>query len=50
MNAVQVSFTNIFETEQIPDTGDHVPVAVFAALLVGSGALLALLLKKRRTA
>lgn len=50
VNAVQVGFTNIFETEQIPDTGDDMPVAVFAVLLVSSGVLLALLLKKRRAA
>lgn len=48
VETVKVGFTNIFETEQIPDTGDHVPVAVFVVLLVGSGVLLALLLKKRR--
>ena len=50
VDKVQVGFTNIFDTAQIPDTGDHTPVVIFAVLLLVSGAALALLLKKRRTA
>lgn len=48
VDALQVGFTNIFDTAQIPDTGDHAQAAVFAVLLLASGALLAILLKKRR--
>lgn len=50
VETVQVGFTNIFDTEQIPDTGDHLPMAVFAVLLLVSGSALAILLKKRKAA
>lgn len=50
VDAIVATFENIYETEQIPDTGDHIPMVVFAALLVGSGLLLLVLQKKRRIA
>lgn len=50
VDALTASFVNIYETEQIPETGDQIPMAVFAAMLLGSGALLILLQKKRKTA
>ena len=50
VNAVQVGFTNIFDTEQIPDTGDHAQVMIFAAMLLVSGAALMILMKKRKAA
>lgn len=50
VDAIAAAFENIYDTEQIPDTGDHVPMVVFLVLLLGSGALLVLLVKKRKTA
>lgn len=50
VDAIVAAFQNICETEQIPDTGDHIPMAIFAVLLLGSGVLLLLLHKKRRMA
>lgn len=50
VDKLQVGFTNIFDIEQIPDTGDHSPVVIFAVLLLASGVALMILLKKRKNA
>lgn len=50
VDAITAAFENIYETEQIPDTGDHNPMMIFAVLLVTSGGLLMLLRKKQRFA
>lgn len=50
VKTVQVSFINIFDSEQIPETGDNEQLAVFAVLLLVSGAALSILLKKRKAA
>ena len=50
VNAVKAGFINTFDSTQIPDTGDHAPVAIFAVLMLASGALLMILLKKRKAA
>jgi len=49
VDRLAAAFQNVYETEQIPDTGDHEPILILALLLVGSGVLLALLLRKRKT-
>ena len=43
VDAVQVGFQNIYQTEQIPDTGDHSPVLMLLSLMLVSGALLLVL-------
>ena len=49
VDAITCAYTNIFETEQIPDTGDHVPMMFFAVMMVVSGALLMMLKKRQHT-
>lgn len=47
---VAAAFENIYHHEEIPDTGDETPMAVFVVLMAVSGALLILLARKRRNA
>ena len=50
VDALTVSFVNVYDTEQIPETGDRLPMAVLAAMLLCSGMLLLLLNRKRTMA
>ena len=45
---VLLQFENIYSPVEPPDTGDHLPMILFALLLAISAAALALLLKKRQ--
>ncbi|MBE5787975.1 MAG: LPXTG cell wall anchor domain-containing protein [Clostridiales bacterium] len=45
---ILLQFENIYSPVEPPDTGDHLPLIIFAALLMISAAGLVLLMKKRR--